>query len=150
MEACIYPWIIMKCFAKINLTLDILGKRSDGYHEIKTVYQSIALHDFVEVEKHDNIILQCSINALQNKNNLAYKAADFLKRKFNISKGAKITITKNIPIGAGLSGGSSNAAAVLKELNKMWGLHLSEDDLMDIGKELGMDVAFHILGGTCL
>ncbi len=140
----------MKSFAKINLTLDILGKRSDGYHEIRTIYQTMALHDTVEVEENEKIIFKCNIKKLQNKHNLAYKAAELLKKKFGVSKGAKITITKNIPAGAGLSGGSSNAAAVLKELNRLWELHLSDDELMEMSKELGMDVPFHIIGGTCL
>lgn len=141
----------IKSYAKINLTLDILGKREDGYHEIKTVFQHISLYDEIMLKKtKKEIVVKSNIDELNNENNICYKTAKILKDKFNITSGVNIFIKKNIPIAAGLSGGSSNAAAVLKGLNRLWKLQLDQKDLIEISKEIGMDVAFHLIGGTCL
>ncbi|MCK5282255.1 MAG: 4-(cytidine 5'-diphospho)-2-C-methyl-D-erythritol kinase [Nanoarchaeota archaeon] len=142
----------LRSYAKVNLTLDILGKRNDGYHELETVFQQIELYDDVELEEidEDKILIECNVKEIENEDNLAYKAASLLKEKYDVKKGIRIKIEKIIPIGAGLSGGSSNAAAVLKGLNSFWELGVDKKELISIGKELGMDVAFHILGGTCL
>jgi (E)-4-hydroxy-3-methyl-but-2-enyl pyrophosphate reductase/4-diphosphocytidyl-2C-methyl-D-erythritol kinase len=142
----------LRSYAKINLTLDILGKRKDGYHELETVFQQINLYDEIELTelKEDKIIIECNIKEIENKENIAYKAAELLKRKYSVKKGVKIKINKKIPIGTGLSGGSSNAATVLKGLNILWDLNLSKEELVNISKEIGMDVGFHVLGGTCL
>ncbi|MBD3164597.1 4-hydroxy-3-methylbut-2-enyl diphosphate reductase [Candidatus Woesearchaeota archaeon] len=142
----------LKSYAKINLTLDILGKRDDGFHDIETVFQQISLFDEIELVRldSDRIKLECSARELENEDNIAYRAASLLKAKFNVEKGVEIKLKKNIPVGAGLSGGSSNAAAVLKGLNVLWGLKLPKKKLASLGKEIGMDVPFHILGGTCI
>ena len=140
----------LRSYAKVNLTLDILRKRKDNYHELETVFQQIDLYDEIELVESDRIEIECSIKELENENNLAYRAASLLKEKFNVKKGVKIKVKKNIPIGAGLSGGSGDAAAVLKGLNVFWDLSLSKKELIKLSQELGMDVGFHILGGTCL
>ena len=142
----------LKSYAKINLTLDILGKREDNFHEIESIMQQVSLADDITLEsiKEDKIILECSSKELENENNLAYKAALLLKTRFNIKRGVKIKIKKNIPTAAGLSGGSSNAAAILKALKRMWKIHTSEHELSKLGSELGSDVPFHIFGKTCL
>lgn len=142
----------LRSYAKINLTLDILRKRKDNYHEIESVFQQINLYDEIELIKidEDKIELECNLKELKNKNNLAYTAASLIKEKFDIKKGIKIKINKNIPIGAGLSGGSSNAAAVLKGLNLLWNLNLSKEELINLSRDIGADVGFHILGGTCI
>ncbi|MBR9699592.1 4-(cytidine 5'-diphospho)-2-C-methyl-D-erythritol kinase [Candidatus Woesearchaeota archaeon] len=140
----------MKSYAKINLTLDILGKRDDGFHDVETVYQQVDLYDTIEIQEENGVKIKCNLEFLENEHNLAYQAAELLRKKYAVANGALITLTKRIPIGGGLSGGSSNAATVLRGLNALWDLHLSEDELIEIAKELGSDVAFHILGGTCL
>lgn len=139
----------LRSYAKVNLTLDILGRRKDGFHELDTVFQHIELYDEIELIDSDKIEIGCNLKFLESEDNLAYKAAILLKEKFNINKGVSINIKKNIPIGAGLSGGSSNAAAVLKGLNVLWDLRLNKEKLIELSKELGSDVAFHIIGGTC-
>ncbi len=139
-----------KSYAKINLTLDILKKRDDGYHELKTVFQHINLTDEIELFENDDVSIACNFKDLENDNNICIKAAFLLKEKFNIKKGIHIKINKKIPVGAGLSGGSSNAAAVLRGLNNFWEENLTIEELTDVSKELGMDVAFHLIGGTCL
>ena len=140
----------IKSYAKINLTLDILGKRSDGYHEMDTILQQISLHDIISLENMESEIkIECDAKELENSSNLAFRAAEIMKEVFGISKGVKISISKKIPVGAGLSGGSSNAAAVMKGLNKLWNIELKEEKLAELGKSLGMDVPFHIYGGTC-
>ncbi len=141
----------IKSYAKINLTLDILKKREDGYHEIATVFQQVGLCDEIELTKiSEGIEIECNVKNIAHEGNLAYKAARLVKEKYPITEGVKIDLEKTIPIGAGLSGGSSNAAAVLKGMNELFSLNLSSNELIELSKELGMDVAFHILGGTCV
>ncbi|MDD5491476.1 MAG: 4-(cytidine 5'-diphospho)-2-C-methyl-D-erythritol kinase [bacterium] len=146
----------IRAYAKINLMLQVLGKRADGYHDLASVMQEITLHDLLTMVKiPEGITLTCSDQALpMDKSNLVYKAvmtmqkeADRLKKPVS---GVKIHLSKNIPVGAGLGGGSSDAAAVLKGLNKLWQLRLSEDRLAWIGAKLGSDVPFFITGGTAL
>jgi len=140
----------LRSYAKINLALDILGKREDNYHELETVFQQIDLCDDVELtENEGDINIECNVKEIENESNLAYKAATIIKKRFNIKKGVSIRINKNIPIGAGLSGGSSNAAAVIRGLNYLWSLGLDKEKMIELSKEIGMDVPFHILGGTC-
>jgi len=140
----------LKSYAKINLTLDIIKKRDDGYHELKTVFQNINLTDEIELFESNDVSIACNFKDLENNNNICIKTVSLLKQKFNIKKGIHIKINKKIPVGAGLSGGSSNAAAVLRGLNEFWEQSLSIEELIDISKEIGMDVAFHLTGGTCL
>lgn len=142
--------IVMDSYGKINLGLDVLYKREDGYHEINTIMQQISLKDTLTIEENkDDIILQCNKSDLPlDSTNLVYKAWEKLKEKTNIKRGIKITIDKQIPIAAGLAGGSSNAATVLKALNFLWELGLKEEQLMSIGVEIGADVPYCIMGGT--
>ncbi|MDD5688460.1 MAG: 4-(cytidine 5'-diphospho)-2-C-methyl-D-erythritol kinase [Elusimicrobia bacterium] len=142
----------LKANAKVNLFLDVLNKRKDGYHNIKTIFQEISLSDDIFIrEIKKGIKIFCSNPKIPTgKKNLVYKAADLLKKYFNIKKGLEIKIKKRIPIGAGLGGGSSDAAAVLKGLNKLWNLKISKNIIIKMAKQIGADVPFFIEGGRCL
>lgn len=143
----------LKSRAKINLSLDVKGKRPDGYHEVEMIMQQINLYDNICITERDDNEIKISTNCEyipSNASNITYKAADKLRKSLSISKGVDIYIDKQIPVAAGLAGGSSNAAAVLKGLNSLWGLGLSQKELMDIGVDIGADVPFCILGGTAL
>ena len=144
--------LAVKAFAKINLSLDILGTLPNGYHEVKMVMQTVSLYDLVELTKTESgISLSCSLKFLPvNSDNLAYRAAESFFKETGISGGVNIFLKKHIPIGAGLAGGSSNAAAVLTGLNTLYDAHLSKEKLCEIGKALGADVPYCILGGTRL
>lgn len=132
--------------AKINLFLDLLGKRSDGYHNITTVFEKIDLCDRIQfTPSADGITVSSNLKELpSNEDNLAYRACSLLKKTYNISRGVKIYIEKMIPISAGLGGGSSNAAITLKGLNRLWKLNLTDEELFDMGKKIGADVPFFI------
>lgn len=145
--------ITLKSRAKINLSIDVLGKRQDGYHLVEMIMQTIDLYDLIEINEKDND--QITIKSTSDEipldcNNLVYKAANLIKKTFNINKGVEIHIKKNIPVAAGMAGGSSNAAAVLVGLNKLWNLNLSNQQLEKIGLKLGADVPFCINGGAVL
>jgi 4-diphosphocytidyl-2-C-methyl-D-erythritol kinase len=138
--------------AKVNLTLNVLGKRADGYHELETVMQQISLCDRIHLQAGGNGIKLESNSALipDNEENLAFKAANLLYEKFPIEEGLKIFIEKNIPIGAGLAGGSTDAAAVILGINKLFNLQLNQEELLKLGLEIGSDVPFCLLGETAL
>lgn len=138
--------------AKINLTLEVLGKRPDGYHEVAMVMQSIELHDYLEFSAAPSgIELKVKGDgAPANKDNLVYRAAELLQGYKGLTRGAHILLQKNIPVAAGLAGGSSDAAATLIALNKLWGAGLSLPELMELGARLGSDIPFCLLGGTAL
>jgi 4-diphosphocytidyl-2-C-methyl-D-erythritol kinase len=138
--------------AKINFALDVLRKRPDGYHEVSMIMQTVALFDRITVCGRDGgIELTTDSPAIPaDETNIAYKAAAYLRSKYHINKGASIHIEKRIPVAAGLAGGSTDAAAVLKLLNKLWELGLSHEELREAGARLGADVPFCIQGGTCL
>ena len=145
--------ITLKSRAKNNLSIDVLGKRQDGYHLVEMIMQTIDLYDLIEINEKDND--QITIKSTSDEipldcNNLVYKAANLIKKTFNINKGVEIHIKKNIPVAAGMAGGSSNAAAVLVGLNKLWNLNLSNQQLEKIGLKLGADVPFCINGGAVL
>ena len=145
--------IQLKSRAKINLSIDVLGKREDGYHLVEMIMQTIDLYDIIKIKELDTntiTIKSNSSNIPLDENNIVYKAITLLKNKFNIDKGLEVFIQKNIPIAAGMAGGSSNAAAVLVGLNKLWGLNLSEEELQQIGFKLGADVPFCISGKAAL
>jgi len=144
--------MLIKSYAKINLYLKIGKKLKNNYHNIQSVMQPIQLHDNISFEKLDenNIIVESNNKDLENKDNLAYRAALLLKDRFRVNKGVKINIRKNIPIAAGLGGGSSNAANTLITLNKLWKLNLSQKRLMNLASEIGSDVPFFIVGKTAL
>lgn len=144
--------LVLKSPAKINLGLQVLGKRPDGYHEIRTILQEIELHDLLYLsEMEEGIQLRCSDPRLPiDDRNLAFKAARLVKEKTGFSGGVKIYLDKKIPIGGGLGGGSSNAACVIKGLNQLWGLRLTLEEMQNLGAEIGSDVPFFISGGTAL
>ncbi|MBQ6631159.1 MAG: 4-(cytidine 5'-diphospho)-2-C-methyl-D-erythritol kinase [Romboutsia sp.] len=145
--------IELKSRAKINLSIDVLGKREDGYHLVEMIMQTIDLYDIVKITENEIDEININSNSLDiplNKNNIVYKAAKVLKDKFNIKSGLDIFIEKNIPVAAGMAGGSCNAAAVLVGLNKLWNLNLSEKELQEIGLTLGADVPFCISGNAAL
>ncbi len=140
-----------KAFAKINLTLDIVGKRSDGYHLLETVMREISLCDEITVEKADEIEIICREPGVpKDEKNTCYKAAELFFGATKIRGGARIEIKKRIPSQAGLGGGSSDAAAVLKLLNIIYGAGLSIKRLEEIAAKVGADVAFFIKGGAAV
>ena len=145
--------IIIKSPAKINLHLEVIGKREDGFHELAMIMQNIDLSDYLELEINNEglIKLETDCNELSISNdNLIVKSANLLRKKLNIEYGANIFLRKNIPIGAGLAGGSSNAAATLIGLNKLWNLNLDNKKLCSLSSKLGSDIPFFINGGIQL
>lgn len=143
----------VKAFSKINLGLEVLKKRDDGYHDIRTLFQSISLHDSIEVDFYssDKIVVNGSDRSISwGKENLVYKAAYIMKEQAMTDKGIHIHVQKNIPAGAGLGGGSSDAAVTLLALNKILGLNLRKDELKEFGKGLGADVPYFFEGGLCI
>ena len=141
-----------RSYAKINLTLDVLNKRDDGYHNVEMIMQTVSLYDMVLVDKTaSDISISTNLRFLPNNNkNIAYKAADEFFRYTGLNAGCKIMIHKNIPVAAGLAGGSGNAAAVLCSLDKLYNTGLSTKELEEIGVKLGADVPYCINGGTML
>jgi len=144
--------MLLSSYAKINLYLKIGKKLKSGYHNIQSVMQPVLLHDNISFEKlnEDVIMVQSNNPDLESKGNLAYKAASLLKEGLKVKEGVKINIEKNIPMSAGLGGGSSNAANTLVILNKLWDLRLTQKKLIDFGSEIGSDVPFFIAGETSL
>lgn len=143
----------VKSFAKINLGIEILGKREDGYHEIRTLFQSIDLHDHLTFlpRSQNMIILKGDDSSIGwDESNLMHQAATLLKEKLGIERGIEIRVKKKIPPGKGLAGGSSNAAVTLLALNEIWETHLEMDVLKEWGAQLGADVPFFFEGGLCL
>lgn len=143
----------VKCRAKINLSIDILGKLENGYHLVEMIMQSIDLYDILDInERNDGKIILTSENKEipLDETNIIYKAATLLKEEMNIKKGAEIVIDKKIPVAAGMAGGSTDAAGTLIALNKIWKLNLDEKQLKEIGFKLGADVPFCISGGAVL
>ena len=140
----------IKAFAKVNLSLDVTGKRADGYHTLSSVFQSVSLSDIVEIKKADSISVKCSDTSLNGEDNLCNTAAVKFFEAAKIQGGAEIFIEKHIPLAAGLGGGSTDAGAVLKGLNELYGKPLSEQKLLEIALSLGADVPFCMVGGTKL
>lgn len=141
-----------KSYAKINWTLQVLFKREDGFHELRTIYQTVSLHDTLTVTETDGPIeILCDDPRVPcDETNLAFKAAALLREAAGASKGARIEIEKRIPVAAGLGGGSSNAAATLLALVKLWQVEIDERTLFRIAASLGSDVPFFLMGGTAL
>ncbi len=145
--------ITIKTYGKINLYLEVIKKREDGYHELQMVMQSIGLYDKVSVQdrEKDEILLYTNSSYIPtDEGNIAVQAAKLMKEAFQIDKGVEITIDKKIPVAAGLAGGSANAAGVLKGLNELWNLNLSEGKLRDLGLRLGADVPFSVMEGAAV
>lgn len=142
--------------AKINLTLDILGTREDGYHEVAMIMQEISLHDTLSMGKiNQGISLTIAIEGQQgtlpaDESNLCWKAAALVQKEYNLQEGVEIHLTKRIPMAAGLAGGSADAAAVLKGMNHLFRLGMTEARLCELGARLGSDIPFCIMGGTML
>ncbi|MDP6056572.1 MAG: 4-(cytidine 5'-diphospho)-2-C-methyl-D-erythritol kinase [Dehalococcoidia bacterium] len=139
-----------KAFAKVNLTLEILGKRRDGYHNLASVMQTVDLFDSITFTGSDDVVVTCDDGAISPEINLATKSARVLQERTGITNGATISIEKHIPVSAGLGGGSTDAAAALRGLNRLWKLGLSNDELTEIAADVGSDVPFLIRGGTAL
>ncbi|MBE6670791.1 MAG: 4-(cytidine 5'-diphospho)-2-C-methyl-D-erythritol kinase [Ruminococcaceae bacterium] len=139
--------ITINAYAKINLFLEVCEKRPDSYHDIDSIMHSVSLCDVVTISKNDCLILSNSAGLHNDEKNIAYKAAKLFFEHTEIENGAKIAITKNIPISAGLAGGSTDAAAVLMGLNAIYDANLSIDILCELGSKLGADVPFCIRSG---
>ena len=142
--------IRLKAHAKINLTLEVLGKRDDGYHDIVSVLQTIDLADELRFEPHPEIVVECDATNIQPEENLALRAALALREALGEERGAKITLTKRIPTAAGLGGGSSDAAATLLGLSRLWEQDMSPSDMGAVARALGSDVSFFLFGGAAL
>ena len=145
--------ITLKALAKINLGLDVLGTRDNGYHDVRMVMQTIYLYDNVTLRKTEEPGIQLETNLFYlpvDEENIAYKAAKLLMDEFKITEGVHITLDKHIPVAAGMAGGSSNAAAVLVGMNKLFDLRLSQRELMERGVSLGADVPYCVMRGTVL
>lgn len=144
--------VIIEAPAKINLTLDVKGKRSDGYHELETVMHQVNLLDIIKISRHTAGIQIKSNSSLipTDEENLAYQAAEMILGKRTFKKGVEIYIEKNIPVAAGLAGGSTDAAAVLQGINKLYDLGLEVGELLEIAERIGSDVPFCLLGGSRL
>ena len=144
--------LIIEAYGKVNLALDVIRKRNDGYHDINTIMQQIDLKDIVTIkDREKGIKIECNNPEVPvDSSNLVYTAWEKMKEKAKIDRGVHIIIEKNIPVASGLAGGSTDAAAVLKGLNKLWKLNFSKKELMDIGVSIGADVPYCIMGGTAL
>ena len=136
--------------AKVNLALEVLERRADGFHEIRTVLQTIDLHDRLEIEDAPGLIVECDDPSLKGDSNLVWQAATVLAGRAGILPHARISLRKAIPVGMGLGGGSSDAAAALLALDRMWGLGLSMEELAGVAPQVGSDVAFFLWGGTAV
>ncbi len=139
-----------RAYAKVNLTLEALSRRDDGFHEIASVVQTIDLSDELRFAPSDRLSLRCNWPSLETPDNLALRAAALLKEHAGYAGGAEIYLDKSIPMAAGLGGGSSDAAATLKSLNELWELGLSHDDLLPLAAALGSDVPLFLTGGTAM
>lgn len=145
--------ISVKALAKINLGLDVVRRREDGYHEVRMVMQTIHLFDRLQIVRNasGNITMSTNLPFLPtNENNLVYRAAKLLKDEFQIKDGIDVKLHKHIPVAAGMAGGSTDAAAVLYGMNRIFGLGLSREDLMQRGVKLGADVPYCVMRGTAL
>ena len=143
----------LKAFGKINLALDVLGRKPDGYHEVRMIMQTVGLHDRIDLYRtaEPGIRLETNLFYLpSNEQNLAYRAAALLFDEFGIEEGLSIRLRKFIPVSAGMAGGSTDAASVLYGVNRMFGLGLTTSQLMERGVKLGADIPYCIMRGTAL
>ena len=142
----------IKAYAKINLGLDVVRRLENGYHEVKMVMQTVGIYDVLTFEKAaEGIAITTDSGELPtDENNLIYKAARLMKERYGIAEGVRIHLQKNIPIAAGMAGGSTDAAATLKGMNELFGLDVSQEELMEIGVKIGADVPYCVMGGTAL
>ncbi|MGZ8846365.1 MAG: 4-(cytidine 5'-diphospho)-2-C-methyl-D-erythritol kinase [Pyrinomonadaceae bacterium] len=143
--------ITLPALAKINLKLRVLGRRADGYHEIATIFQTVALHDTIRITATGSFEIEFSCDDPRlptDETNLVARAAQALQERFGVGKGARVRLEKRVPTQAGLGGGSSDAAVTLMALAHLWELAITAQDLIDIGAQLGADVPFFFSGGT--
>ena len=140
----------IKSYAKLNLTLEIERKNSNGFHEIFGIFQNISLFDEIKIKESKIDSVSINTAAISQENNIAFKALKLLKNEMGIKNSFFIDIKKNIPISSGLGGGSSNAAAIIYGLNNMLSLNLSMEEMVSLSKKIGSDIAFFYTGGTCL
>lgn len=143
----------LRAYAKINLGLDVLCRREDGYHDVKMIMQTIQMYDMLEMEKSEKPGIHLTTNLSYipvNENNLVYKAAKLLMDQYGIEEGITINLNKFIPVAAGMAGGSSDAAATLVGVNKMFQLGLTRQQLMELGVKIGADVPYCVMRGTAL
>jgi 4-diphosphocytidyl-2-C-methyl-D-erythritol kinase len=141
--------ISLHAYAKINIGLKILNKREDGYHNLETTFSTISLADEITLEENRGAIdIQCPEMKIPQSDNICDQAVRLVQAECQVDQGVRISIRKRIPVGGGLGGGSADAAAVLKGLNKLWSLSLPEERLMALGRKLGCDVPFLIRGGA--
>ena len=143
----------LKALGKINLGLDVLGRRENGYHDVRMIMQTIHLYDRVEIKKTRSPHIHVETNLYYlpvNEDNLVYRAAKLMKDEFQIKEGVRIVLQKFIPVAAGMAGGSSDAAAALVGINRLFKLGLSEKDLMDRAVNIGADVPYCVMRGTAL
>ena len=143
--------LTLPSFAKINLHLQVIGRRADGFHDLCTVFQTISLHDALTIQCDDEIRLTCDDQAIPaGEDNLLIRAAIMLRERYGIRQGASIWLEKRIPAPGGLGGGSSNAAVTLLALRKLWKIDVSIEDLHLVASKLGSDIPFFLYGGTAL
>ncbi len=140
----------VRAYAKINLALEVLGRRSDGYHEVRTVLQTIELWDDLEFAPAEDLSVECEGLDVQPQEELSYRAALLLQRASSTRQGAAIRLRKGIPVAAGLGGGSADAAATLQTLRRLWRVDISHEALHGLAAQLGADVPFFLGGGTAL
>lgn len=142
----------MKAYAKVNLGLDVVRRLDNGYHEVKMIMQAVDIFDTITLQKADaGIALTADSTQVPcDENNLIYKAAALMKKTYHIGEGVAIHLKKRIPVAAGMAGGSTDAAAVLKGMNQLFSLDLKKEELMTLGLTLGADVPYCIMGGTAL
>lgn len=141
-----------KAYAKVNLGLDVVRRREDGYHEVKMIMQNIGIHDELTFQKQEEgISLKIDrVDLPTDGNNLIYRAAKLIKEEYGIVEGVRITLKKRIPIAAGLAGGSTDAAAVFKGMNELFNLGMTQEKMCELGVRIGADVPYCIMGGTAL
>jgi len=141
--------IRLKAWAKINIGLKIINKRDDGFHDLETTLATVNLADFLTLEETTSgTVVEAKNLKIDQEDNLCYRAAERFKQQYGIARGVRIELTKNIPVGSGLGGGSSDAAAVLKGLARLFEMFIKDEELMEIAQEIGSDVPFFVKGGA--
>jgi 4-diphosphocytidyl-2-C-methyl-D-erythritol kinase len=142
--------VICRAYAKVNLGLEVVGRRPDGYHELVSLFQTIDLYDELRLEPAEEIALACSEPTLAGPDNLVWRAARLLQERAGVRRGARIVLSKGIPVAAGLGGGSADAAAALLAFDRLWQVGLPLPALAELAAMLGADVPFFLQGGTAL
>ena len=145
--------IIEKAYAKINLSLDVLRRRPDGYHEVKMIMQTVGIFDTLTIAKSNDKEIRLKVGSANlpcDRSNLIYRAAEMVMERFDLQQGVEITLEKRIPIAAGMAGGSSDAAAVFRGMNRLFSLNMSLEDMQKLGVKIGADIPYCIMGGTAL